>query len=62
MQTHVVHVLRFIGRSVPAIVEDEDVGFGQTLVNFVEKVLFLCVRKKLRLKLIHVSTIFHTTK
>lgn len=39
--THIFHVFWFICWSVPAIVEDEDVGLWQPFVDFVEKVLFL---------------------
>ena len=43
--THVLHVLRLVGRGIPAVVEDEDVGFGQPLVHFMEEVLFLKGRR-----------------
>ena len=39
--THVFHVLRLIGGSVPAVVEDEDVGFGQPFIHLVEEMLLL---------------------
>ena len=39
--THLFHVLRLRGGGVPAVVEDEDVGAGQTLVHLVEEELLL---------------------
>lgn len=39
--THLLHVLRLRGRRVPAVVQDEDVGPGETLAHFVEELLLL---------------------
>lgn len=43
--TYILHVLWFISRGVPAVVEDEYVGLWQTFVHFVEEVFFLHDRK-----------------
>jgi len=39
--THLLHVLWLGGGGVPAVVEDEDVWAGQTLIHLVEEELLL---------------------
>lgn len=39
--TYILHVLWLIGRGVPAVVKDEDVGLWQTFIYFVKKMFFL---------------------
>lgn len=39
--THILHVLWLIGRGVPAVVENEDVGLRQTFIYFMKKMFFL---------------------
>lgn len=39
--THLLHVFRLRGRCIPAVVEDENVGPGETLADLVEELLLL---------------------
>lgn len=39
--THFVHVFRLRGGSVPAIIQDENVGFRKAFIYFVEEVFLL---------------------
>lgn len=41
LHTHLLHVFGLRGRGVPAVVENEDVGAGESLVDLVKKGLFL---------------------
>lgn len=45
--TYILHVLRFVCWRIPAVIEDEDVGFWQTFIYFVEKMFFLDHREEL---------------
>lgn len=47
--THILHVLWFIGRGVPAVIKDEDVWLWKALIHFVEKVFFLKWNEETRL-------------
>ncbi len=44
MLQYLVQHLRLLCGGVPAVVEDEDVGFGETLTHTIEEVLLLSRR------------------
>lgn len=46
MLTDLLHVLRFWGWSIPAVVEDKNIGTREPLIHFMEKGLFLKNKKQ----------------